>query len=52
MTKVHRLLMFHHDPLHSDLALEQLLLRARELWGSERDGLVVCAWEGMEFDVG
>jgi len=52
MTKVDRLVMFHHDPLHSDLALEQLLLRARELWGSERDGLVVCAWEGMEFDVG
>jgi ribonuclease BN (tRNA processing enzyme) len=52
MTKVHRLVMFHHDPLHSDLALEQLLLRARELWGSERDGLVLCAWEGMEFDVG
>jgi len=52
MAKVHRLLMFHHDPLHGDAQLEQMLLRARELWGSERDGLVLCAWEGMEFDVG
>ncbi|HEY1330278.1 MAG TPA: MBL fold metallo-hydrolase [Actinomycetota bacterium] len=52
MAKVRRLLMFHHDPLHSDAMLEAMLLRARELWGSEREGLVLCAYEGMELNVG
>jgi hypothetical protein len=43
--------MFHHDPLHSDAQLEAMLVRARELWGPDRDGLVL-AHEGMEIDVG
>ena len=46
-----RLLMFHHDPLHSDAQIEAMLLRARELWGSEREGLVLAAYEGMELDI-
>jgi phosphoribosyl 1,2-cyclic phosphodiesterase len=51
ITKVQRLVMFHHDPLHSDAQLETMLVRARELWGPDRDGLVL-AHEGMEIDVG
>jgi phosphoribosyl 1,2-cyclic phosphodiesterase len=51
MARVHRLLMFHHDPMHSDAQVEAMLLRARELWGSEQGGLVLCAYEGMEIAV-
>jgi phosphoribosyl 1,2-cyclic phosphodiesterase len=51
ITKVQRLIMFHHDPLHSDAQLESMLVRARELWGPDRDGLVL-SHEGMEIDVG
>jgi hypothetical protein len=51
MTKVRRLYLFHHDPLHSDDQLEAMLARAQELWGPERDGLVL-SFEGMEVDVG
>jgi phosphoribosyl 1,2-cyclic phosphodiesterase len=51
IAKVKRLLMFHHDPLHSDAQIEAMLLRARELWGSEREGLVVAAYEGMELEI-
>ena len=51
IAKVGRLLMFHHDPLHSDAQLETMLIRARELWGDERDGLVL-SYEGMEVDIG
>ena len=36
ITKVKRLVMFHHDPLHSDAQLEAMLVRAKELWGEER----------------
>jgi phosphoribosyl 1,2-cyclic phosphodiesterase len=50
ITKVRRLLMFHHDPLHSDAQLESMLVRAKELWGDEHDGLAL-SYEGMELDV-
>jgi phosphoribosyl 1,2-cyclic phosphodiesterase len=50
LTKVRRLLMFHHDPLHSDAQLETMLVRAKELWGHERDGLAL-SYEGMEIDL-
>jgi len=50
ITKVRRLLMFHHDPLHSDAQLESMLVRARELWGEQSDG-VALAYEGMEIDL-
>jgi phosphoribosyl 1,2-cyclic phosphodiesterase len=51
MTKVQRLFLFHHDPLHSDDQLESMLVRAKELWGAEPDGLAL-SYEGMEVDVG
>ena len=50
IAKVRRLLMFHHDPLHSDAQLESMLVRARELWGQERNGLAL-SYEGMEIEV-
>ena len=33
-TGVKQLMLFHHDPMHSDEALEEKLARARELWGA------------------
>lgn len=45
IAKVERLLMFHHDPLHSDDELESMLLRVRELW-DDRDGICDIAREG------
>jgi len=50
ITKARRLVMFHHDPLHSDAQLEIMLARAKELWGREPDG-VVLSYEGMEIEV-
>lgn len=47
ITKVERLFMFHHDPLHSDAQLEAMLAQARDLWGSE-DGDIALSYEGME----
>jgi ribonuclease BN (tRNA processing enzyme) len=41
-----RLVMFHHDPLHTDVALEELHGRARELWGAGT-APPVLAYEGM-----
>ena len=32
---VRRLVLFHHDPLHTDGDLLQLQARARELWNGE-----------------
>jgi ribonuclease BN (tRNA processing enzyme) len=43
--EVGRLVLFHHDPYHTDAELEELIGTARRLWG---DGGAVCgAWEGM-----
>ncbi len=50
ITKVRQLLMFHHDPLHSDAKLEAMLLRAQELWGSEPGGIAL-SYEGMEVEL-
>ncbi|HEV3474136.1 MAG TPA: MBL fold metallo-hydrolase [Actinomycetota bacterium] len=47
---VQQLVMFHHDPLHTDDQLEVLLSRARELWGGGSAGPVL-AHEGMELDL-
>jgi phosphoribosyl 1,2-cyclic phosphodiesterase len=44
---VGRLVLFHHDPLHTDGELEQLLDRARDLWGGEHDRCEL-AYEGQE----
>jgi phosphoribosyl 1,2-cyclic phosphodiesterase len=46
--EVGRLVLFHHDPYHTDEELEALVVEARRLWG-DGDGEGVClAWEGME----
>jgi len=50
IAKVRRLVMFHHDPLHTDADLEVILARARELWG-ENGGEIGLAHEGMEIDL-
>jgi phosphoribosyl 1,2-cyclic phosphodiesterase len=42
-----RLLLFHHDPNHSDEDLEALCVRVRELW---QGGVVELAREGDEID--
>jgi phosphoribosyl 1,2-cyclic phosphodiesterase len=50
ITKTRRLVMFHHDPLHSDAMLEAMLTRAKELWGREPDG-VALSYEGMDIEI-
>ena len=50
IAKVRRLIMFHHDPLHTDDDLERIHARARELWG-ENGGDVDLAYEGMEIEL-
>lgn len=47
-TEVERLILFHHDPMHSDIELQALEARARELWGESghppelaREGMTV-----------
>ena len=47
---VGRLVLFHHDPAHSDDALEAMELESRRLWGPSGDGPVL-AHEGMELDL-
>lgn len=50
-TQVERLVLFHHDPLHSDDQLRLLEARARALWGD--DGRAPeLAYEGMELACG
>ena len=47
---VGQLVLFHHDPSHSDAQLESLLERAERLWG--KDGrMPLLAHEGMEIDL-
>lgn len=50
MTKVDNLVLFHHDPGHSDDDLEAHLRRAHELWGSPNTAPVL-AREGMEIEL-
>ena len=47
---VDRLLLFHHDPMHDDAALETMRERVRELWGVG-DARCGIAAEGLEFQV-
>jgi phosphoribosyl 1,2-cyclic phosphodiesterase len=42
----HRLVLFHHDPMHGDEELERLGERAAELWGNGAPPPVL-AYEGM-----
>ena len=48
--RVRQLVMFHHDPLHTDDDLEALLKRAIELWPEGRANPVL-AYEGMKLDL-
>jgi len=50
MTKVRNLVLFHHDPAHTDAELEAHRSRAKELWGSHNDAPVL-AREGMEIEL-
>jgi len=50
IAKVEHLVMFHHDPLHNDDYLENMLARAEDLWGEEGSPPVL-AHEGMEIDL-
>ncbi len=50
LTAAQQLVLFHHDPLHTDDDLEALRDRARELWdgsGAEPE----LAYEGMQIDL-
>ena len=47
---VKELLLFHHDPMHSDADLESMLGRVRELWGEGEDR-VNLAREGMRIEL-
>lgn len=42
---VSQLVLFHHDPLHTDSQLDDVLVRARQLWPG---GSVALAYEGMD----
>ena len=50
--EVERLVLFHHDPGHTDTEIEELVAEARRLWG-DGDGQdrVCCAWDGMSIDL-
>ena len=50
--EVERLVLFHHDPYHTDSELESLNDDARRMWGGDGDNCVSSAWEGMTIDVG
>jgi phosphoribosyl 1,2-cyclic phosphodiesterase len=46
-----RLVLFHHDPVHSDQQLETMLAEACERWGQAGEQPVL-AYEGMALDLG
>lgn len=48
--EVDRVLLFHHDPLHTDRDVDAIVARVRELWPEGGDRIAVAA-EGMELDV-
>jgi len=47
---VDRLVLFHHDPSHTDVEMEELVDEARRLWGDGPER-VCCAWDGMTMDL-
>jgi phosphoribosyl 1,2-cyclic phosphodiesterase len=51
LAEVEQLVLFHHDPAHTDDDLEKILGRATELWGDHPNPPLV-AYEGMELSVG
>lgn len=50
MAGVKRVVLFHHDPLHTDVDLEALLERACELWDGPNQAIEL-AYEGMEIEL-
>ncbi len=50
LAEVKRLVLFHHDPLHTDDQLDALGERARQLWDGA-EGALDLAYEGMEIDL-
>jgi phosphoribosyl 1,2-cyclic phosphodiesterase len=48
---VKQLLLFHHDPRHTDEQLDALLARATELWNGNSATPPLLAREGMEIEV-
>ncbi len=48
--EVERLVLFHHDPGHTDAEMEALVDQARQLWGDGAEE-VCCAWDGMTIAV-
>ena len=49
-TEIERLLLFHHDPMHTDEQLESMLEDVRARWGVEPERSALAA-EGMELEV-
>lgn len=45
--EVRNLVLFHHDPYHTDKELEILNDDAKRMWGGDGDQRVASAWEGM-----
>ncbi len=50
IAQAERLVLFHHDPMHSDDQLESMLERVRELYDG-RGAEPILAHEGMELDL-
>jgi phosphoribosyl 1,2-cyclic phosphodiesterase len=48
---VDKVVLFHHDPYHTDAELETLNDDACRLWGGDGKECVSSAWEGMTIDV-
>ena len=52
VSRVKQLVMFHHDPLHTDAELEALVKTAGRLWGANGNGGgPILAYEGMDFEL-
>ena len=43
---VEHLVLFHHDPGHTDVEMEALVAEARRIWGTGAEQLT-SAWDGM-----
>lgn len=50
LTEVGRMLLFHHDPMHSDSELESMLARVRGLWNGAGDRCEL-AREGLSIEL-
>jgi phosphoribosyl 1,2-cyclic phosphodiesterase len=50
LAQVGRLLLFHHDPTHSDTDLDRIAEHARELWGDD-GAQPQLAFEGLHLDL-